>query len=120
LALKNGSQISYLDIASFVRSKYLSWALHSNLNINGIEKVRKIYEKSVKKISVLLLINFKFKLIFSLRNVPPFDVSFYLRYIEMEKCTPKIDTNRIINSYEDALKHFGKQDIGIFLLFLDQ
>ena len=53
MAFKNGSQISYLDIASFVRSKYLSWALHSNLNKNGIEKVRKIYEKSVKKISVL-------------------------------------------------------------------
>jgi hypothetical protein len=46
---KNGSQISYLDIASFVRSKYLSWALYSNLEKNGIEKVRKIYEKSVKK-----------------------------------------------------------------------
>lgn len=47
--LLEGSQIMYLDIASFVRSKYFTWALQSDLNqkdnLNSLEKVRKIYDR---------------------------------------------------------------------------
>ena len=35
-----------------------------------------------------------------------------MKYIEMETSAPKIDEDRIVGAYEDALLHFDKENIG--------
>ncbi len=47
-----------------------------------------------------------------LRQTPPFDLSFYQRYIEIEKCAAVLDEQKIQMAFEDALKHFAKNNSG--------
>jgi hypothetical protein len=52
-----------------------------------------------------------------LRQTPPYDFDFYQKYIQMEKCSPISNEKFILDAYEDALIHFGKENIGnLFLL----
>ncbi len=48
----------------------------------------------------------------SLRQVPPYDLDFFLKYIEFEKISLKINEKLIEKAYEDALIHFDKDNIG--------
>jgi hypothetical protein len=102
--LHDASFKSDRELAAFSRLKYLNWSLESQ---DGINKVREVYE--------------------SLKKTPPFAVDFFLKYVEIEKCASgsKMDLERIILSYEEALIHFEKEDIGRFfftcniLFFID-
>ena len=51
-------------------------------------------------------------LIKSLRQTPPYDFDFYQKYIQMEKCSPNSNEKFILDAYEDAIIHFGKENIG--------
>ncbi len=51
--------------------------------------------------------------------MPPFDISFYLSYIQIEKCATDSDEERIIACYEDSLKHFGKENIDLWLSYFE-
>ena len=51
--------------------------------------------------------------------MPPFDISFYLCYIEIEKCAADSDEERIIACYEDSLKHFGEENIDLWLSYME-
>ena len=51
--------------------------------------------------------------------MPPYDVSFYLSYIQIEKCAADSDENRIIACYEDSLKHFGRENIDLWLSYIE-
>ena len=35
-----------------------------------------------------------------------------MKYIDMEMSAPKLDEDRIVGAYEDALVHFDKENIG--------
>ena len=39
-------------------------------------------------------------------------MDFFLKYIQIEKSAPEVNENNIITAYEDALIHFGKENIG--------
>jgi hypothetical protein len=67
-------------------------------SLDGITKIRQIYK--------------------SLRQSPPYDLDFYLKYIELEKFATKVNEKLIESAYEDALIHFDKDNIGINNLLL--
>ncbi len=46
--------------------------------------------------------------------MPPYDLDFFQKYIKMENCAPKLSEKNISGAYEDALLHFGKENIGNF------
>ena len=48
----------------------------------------------------------------SLRQVPPYSVEFFMKYIEIEKCATEINESIITGAYEDAILHFGKNNKG--------
>jgi hypothetical protein len=89
--LIKGSQTMFIEVSSLVRQKYLDWSLRSD-PLQGLNKVRNVYKK--------------------LRDFPPYDLEFIMKYIEIEKSSPNLDDKRISGAYEDALLHFGKQNIG--------
>ena len=49
-----------------------------------------------------------------MRQTPPYDFDFYQKYIQMEKSTPNSNEKYILDAYEDAIVHFGKENIGDF------
>lgn len=84
------------EISTFVRSKYLNWSLQSD---DGMKKVRQVYE--------------------SLRQEPPYDVEFFIKYIEIEKCASKLDEKRIEKAFEDSLNHFDKENVDLWLSYIE-
>ena len=50
--------------------------------------------------------------------MPPYDFDFFQKYIQMEKCAPKENEKNIIGAYEDAITHFGRENISIDFLRL--
>ena len=46
--------------------------------------------------------------------MPPYDFDFYKKYIQMEKCAPNSNEKYILDAFEDAITHFGKENIGNF------
>ena len=54
----------------------------------------------------------------SLRQSPPYDLNFYLKYIEFEKFSTKVNEKLIESAYEDALIHFDKDNIGKIRLLI--
>lgn len=100
--LKEGSQIMIQEISSFCRSKYLLWSLSNsnrNENAKSLTKVRQIYQ--------------------SLRQLPPFSADFFNKYIEIEKCATKLDDSKIIAAYEDALNHFGRDNLELWISYIE-
>jgi len=94
---QKGSVFVDIDVSSYVREKYLTWC-SSTAGTNSISNVRGIYEH--------------------LRQLPPFCYTFYKRYIELEQEVPKVDVKRISSAYEDALNHFGKGDLDLWLSYI--
>ncbi|CAF1014961.1 unnamed protein product [Brachionus calyciflorus] len=92
--LQEGSCIMRSDISLFARLKYLSWAFEK-----GVDKVRDVYN--------------------GLRQVPPYDVDFYLKYIQIEKSLSKMDEKRVEKVFEDALMHFGGDNVDLWLSFIE-
>lgn len=100
--LKEGSKVMNQEISSFSRLKYFEWSLHApvnNIKSSGLSQVRNIYE--------------------NLCQEPPFSVEFYLKYIEIEKCAFESNENRIVSAYEDALTHFSKQNIDLWIAYIE-
>lgn len=85
---QEGSLKGDRSIAIYSRLKYLSWSLESQ---QGIKLVRQVYE--------------------SLRQLPPFSEEFFMSYIEIEKCGDSVNFQRIVNAFEDATRHFGKESL---------
>ena len=103
------------EIATFSRLKYLNWSLQSrNPNKTGLIQVRKLYQKyfSFHVIRDPIGRFHYIRWIISLRQIPPFDISFYEKYIEIEKCATAVDELKIEAAYEDALIHFGTNNCG--------
>jgi hypothetical protein len=50
--------------------------------------------------------------------LPPFDVEFYLRYIKIEQCFKTVSIANINKAYDEALKHFGSNDVQLWLDYI--
>lgn len=96
--LKDGSHQTNKETSSFMRCKYLDWILEKQ--DPTLKELRDVYK--------------------SFRQVPPYDLNFFLKYIEIEKLTPRKERESFIEkAYEDALIHFGKNNIDIWLSYVD-
>lgn len=50
--------------------------------------------------------------------MPPYCLQFFRKYIELEKSQIPCDSNRVSSCFEDALEHFGKDNIGLLIYFI--
>lgn len=99
--LQKGSQIMNQEISTFCRLRFMHWSMHNpkrNEKVNGLAKVRKVYE--------------------SLRKVPPYSVDFYHKYIEIENSAVSVDDARVKSAYEDALLHFAANDMDLWIAYI--
>jgi hypothetical protein len=52
-------------------------------------------------------------------NKPPFDLDFFLKNIEIEKYFAIVDKHLICDIYKEALTHFGKCDVNLWLNYIE-
>lgn len=90
--LQRGSSIMRLEISTLARLKYLEWA--GNI---GDGKLEEVYS--------------------NLRQVPPFSLEFYQKYIQMKYL--KKNDREIQNAFEDALLHFGNESVDLWINYMD-
>ena len=77
------------------RIMYMDWCFQNE----GKNKVSQVYE--------------------SLHKLPPYDVAFYMKYIELQKCFDYVDSSAVERTFEEALKHCGGEDIVLWLNYFE-
>jgi U3 small nucleolar RNA-associated protein 6 len=91
---RNGSLKSRIEVAVPLRVQYLDWAFTKN----GKKKVREVYE--------------------SLKQMPPFSLEFFMKFIELESCNAKISNQIICSTYEEAIGHFGSKNDDLWMNYI--
>jgi len=92
--LKKASLLSR-EVSLPSRIMYLDWCFQNS----GKNKVNQVYE--------------------SLHKLPPYDVAFYIKYIELQKCFDHVDSSAVGRTFEEALKHFGDEDMELWLNYFE-
>ena len=62
---------------------------------------------------IFLVIRFIYYFIaIRLREIPPYCLEFVQKYIDIERSQEKPDHKRISRGFDDAITHFGKENLG--------